>query len=95
VKYAKKLEIVEVITFDEFVKYGLTCDDANIVNGILWSFYYHGYPVTNEHNTLYLISTDGYTVKFTPDDVLIYDNCKNLYTYPLTLFKGYYTKIGE
>jgi hypothetical protein len=44
------------ITFDELVAHGLA-NGANVVNGMPWSFRWHGYPVTHETDNLYLIIT--------------------------------------
>lgn len=68
--YRKKPVVVEAITFDEFVKYGLE-HTTNIVDGMPWSFEYKGHSITHETNECYLIPTLEGTHLFTPNDMLI------------------------
>lgn len=59
------------ITFEKFVEYGRNYSDANIVNGMPWSFKYEGFPVSHENDNLYLITRpDGVTVRFNRNTVL-------------------------
>lgn len=69
-KYRKKPVIIEAITFEEFVEYGLEHSD-NIVDGVPWSFEYAGHQVTHEINGGYIIPTLEGKLIFTSDDVLI------------------------
>lgn len=64
-----KPKIIDAITFDKFIEYGLKYPGANIVNGEPWAFHYKGFPVTQENSELYLISSGA--LKFTPSDLLI------------------------
>ena len=69
-KYRKKPVIVEAITFDELVQYGLN-NTTNIVGGMPWSFSYNGHPISHENDRCYLIPTLEGTHYMTPDDMLI------------------------
>jgi len=62
---------VEAINFEEFIEYGKSAPDANIVNGEPWSFAFSGYPVTQENSECYLISTPDEMLKFTPNEVIL------------------------
>lgn len=66
-KFRMKPMIVEAITFDELMEYGLTQTD-NIYNNRPWSFEYMGIPVTHETDDCYII--DG-TNRFTKNHLLI------------------------
>lgn len=68
-RYRKRPVVVEAITFDELVAYGLT--KTSPVNGMPWSFEYSGQPITHEHDECYLIPTLEGTMKFRPGDMLI------------------------
>ena len=69
-KYRKKPVVVEAITFDELVAYGLA-NTSNVVNGMPWSFDYCGHPITHENDDCYLIPTLEGTMKMHRGDVLI------------------------
>ena len=45
-KFRMKPMIVEAITFDELIKYGLT-KTTNVYNNMPWSFDYEGISVTH------------------------------------------------
>ncbi len=61
--------VVEAITFDELVEYGLN-HSKNIVEGMPWSFDYKGQPITHENNNCYLVPCDGQILKFERGDLL-------------------------
>ena len=69
-KYIKKPVVVEAITFEELVEYG-KAHNANIINGMPWSFEYNGHPITHENDECYLIPTLEGTMKFNKGDMLI------------------------
>lgn len=70
-KFIKKPEVVEAITFDEFVQFGRD-NGGNIVNGMPWHFTYNGLPVTHCNDELYSIaSNNGLFHDITPIDMLI------------------------
>lgn len=70
-------QVVEALTFEEFVAYGLTNSDS-IVDGIPWSFDYKGHPVTHENDECYLlptIETSQLGAKMTTGDMIVtYEN---------------------
>lgn len=61
----------EAATFEEMVAYGAS-HNANMVNGVPWSFCFRGCPVTHESNDCYLVQTRQGTVKFNRGDVLLF-----------------------
>lgn len=66
-KFKMKPMIVEAMTFDELVQYGLTQTD-NVHNNMPWSFEYMGVPVTHETDDCYII---GSTERFTKNHLLV------------------------
>jgi len=69
-KFRKKPVVIEAITFAELVAHG-KASNADIVDGMPWSFYYAGHPVTHENDACYLITTLEGNMRMTPGDVLI------------------------
>lgn len=53
-------------TFDEFVQYGRD-NGGNIVDGMPWSFSFHGHPVTHEHDRFYVVGANP-QLHFTASD---------------------------
>ena len=88
-KYVKDSHVVTAITFAEFIRYGII-NDANIVNGIPWSFKYKGWSVSHETDERYLINTPEGAINFTPNDMLVYDGSE-LSVVPVDEFKRNYT----
>jgi hypothetical protein len=71
-KYIIPNKECEALTFDEFVEFGKNQPDANIVDGMPWSFNYKGFPVTNENDERYIISlADGKQYDFTPLEMIV------------------------
>lgn len=70
-KFRKKPVVVEAITFDELVEYGLTFGNATIVHGVPWSFTYSGKPITHETDDCYLIPTLEGVMRMGRGDMLI------------------------
>jgi len=66
-KFRMKPMIVEAVTFDELIAYGLTQTD-NVYNNMPWSFKYMGIPVTHETDDCYIIGGDS---RFTKNQLLI------------------------
>lgn len=91
-KYRKKPVVIEAITFDELVVYGLT-HGANIVNNMPWSFEYSGHPITHENDKCYLIPTSEGTMKFTPQDMLITGVKGEIYPCKLDVFLSTYEAV--
>lgn len=59
-KFKMKPMIVEAVTFDEVVAYGLT-QTNNVYNNMPWSFEFMGIPVTHETDDCYIIGTERFT----------------------------------
>lgn len=66
----KKPVIVDAITFDEFVRYGID-HGAEIVDGLPVKFDYHGHMVTRGNEYCYVIPTMEGDHVFTSNDMLI------------------------
>lgn len=66
-KFKMKPMIVEAITFDELVQFGLK-HTKNIYNNMPWSFEYEGVPITHETDDCYII---GGTDRFTKNHLLV------------------------
>ena len=66
-KFKMKPMVVEAVTFEELIQYGLT-QTENIYNNMPWSFKYEGVPVTHETDDCYII---GGMDRFTPNHLLI------------------------
>ena len=64
-------EVVEAITLRSLILHGFSVG-ANVVNGMPWSFNYHGIPVSHENDNLYLISPpDRPTLRLGRNGVLV------------------------
>ena len=59
-KFKMKPMIVEAITFDELVEYGLEHSD-NIIHHMPWSFEFMGIPITHETDDCYIVDTERFT----------------------------------
>lgn len=86
-KYRKKPVVIEAITFDELVTYGLA-HTTNIVNGMPWSFDYAGHPITHEDDNCYIVPTleAPHGEKFTREDMLIIGVKGEIYPCKLDIF---------
>ena len=91
-KYRKKPVVIEAITFDEFVNYGLK-HTRNIVDGIPFHFDYKGHPITNENEKCYIIPTLEGDYKFTPDDMLITGIKGEIYPCKKDVFEKTYEEV--
>ena len=93
-KFKMKPMIVEAITFDELIQYGLT-QTENVYNNMPWSFEYNGHTVTHEADTCYLIPTLEGEMKFTPDDMLITGVNGEIYPCKKDIFEKTYEPAGN
>ena len=59
-KFKMKPMIVEAVTFDELIEYGLKHTN-NIYNDMPWSFEFMGIPVTHETDNCYIVGTERFT----------------------------------
>ena len=66
-KFKMKPMIVEAMTFDELIQYGLT-QTENVYNNMPWSFEYMGIPITHETDDCYII---GGADRFTKNHLLV------------------------
>lgn len=91
-KFRKMPVIVEAITFEELVAYGLA-HGANVVNGMPWSFDYNGRPITHENDDCYLIPTLAGTMRFERGDMLITGIKGEIYPCKDDIFKATYEPV--
>lgn len=59
-KFKMKPMIVEAVTFDELIQYGLEHTN-NVYNNMPWSFKFMGIPVTHETDDCYIVGTERFT----------------------------------
>ncbi|MNX77180.1 hypothetical protein D3C86_1087070 [compost metagenome] len=57
-------------TFDQFVEYGRNAGVARI-NGMPWSFKFHGHPVSHETDTLYLVNQESGLIAFDRGSIMV------------------------
>jgi hypothetical protein len=87
--YRKKPVVVNAITFEELVEFGIS-SGANIVNGMPWSFNYSGHPITHENDDCYLIPTLEGTMRFDRGDMLITGVKGEIYPCKFDIFEATY-----
>ncbi len=88
-KYIRKPEIVEAVTFDEFLEYGKKNVKHSSLssNDMPWSFDFRGLPVTHENDECYLITSQKDMLSFTPDHILTVDRLNGMTLYLKEDFK--------
>lgn len=87
---------IEAISFSEFVKHGIRCPGASVNNGVPWAFKYHGWPVTHENDSCYLVQTDKETVEhFRPGEMLVVGLMGNLLIVNESEFRQKYDYFAE
>jgi hypothetical protein len=59
IRKRQKPEDIEAITFDELVEHGRKTTNHS-VNGMPWSFYYKGTPVTHENDNCYIVGGEHF-----------------------------------
>lgn len=91
-KYRKKPVVIEAITFEELVNYGIK-HGANIVGGMPWSFDYAGQPITHENDDCYLIPTLEGTMKFNRGEMLITGVQGEIYPCKADIFEATYEPV--
>lgn len=91
-QYRKKPVVIEAITFDELVEFGVA-NGANIVRGMPWSFTYAGHPITHENDSCYLIPTLEGTMKMGRDDMLITGVKGEIYPCKADIFAATYEPV--
>lgn len=93
-KFRKKPVIIEAITFDELVNYGVKCD-VTLINGYPWSFEYKGQSITHENDNCYLIPTLEGTMRFERGDMLITGVNGEIYPCKMDIFEKTYDYVDE
>jgi len=91
-KFRKKPVVIEAITFQELVDYGLKISKT-IIRDMPWHFDYCGQPITHENDSCYLIPTLEGTMKFTPEDMLITGVNGEIYPCKMDIFLKTYEII--
>lgn len=90
-KFRKKPVVIEAITFDELVAYGLqAATKGNVHNGVPWVFNYNGHPITHESDDCYLIPTDEGTMKMQRGDMLLTGVVGEIYPCKIDVFEKTY-----
>jgi hypothetical protein len=93
-KYRKKPVVIEALTFDEFIGYGLEVSDS-IVDGVPWAFEINGFPITHENDDFYWITTLEGTMGMTKDDMLIIGVDGEVYPCKKSIFEKTYERVTE
>lgn len=93
-KYRKKPVVIDAITFNELVQYGID-HGGNMVDGMPWSFDYYGHPITHENNETYLIPTLEGSMRFTPKAMLITGVNGEIYPCDIEIFEKTYEIVRE
>ena len=88
-KFRKKPVVIEAITFDELVAFGIA-NGANVYRGMPWSFKYGGHPITHENDDCYLIPTLEGTMRFHRGDMLITGVAGEIYPCKPDIFEATY-----
>lgn len=93
-KFRKKPVVIEAITFDELVAFGVS-HGANIVNDMPWSFDYNGHAITHENDDCYLIPTLEGTMRLDRGDMLITGVKGEVYPCKPDIFAATYEAIDD
>lgn len=94
-KYRKKPVVIEAITFNELVEYGLAHCGGHQHNDMPWSFEYKGHHITHEDDKCYLIPTLEGIMKFNKGDMLITGVKGEIYPCKLDIFEQTYEKVED
>ena len=93
-KFRKKPVVIEAMTFDEMVAFGVK-QGANLVMGKPWSFSINGHSISHENDERYLITTLEGTHNMTPADMLIIGIQGEIYPCKLDIFEATYEPVAE
>ncbi len=91
-QFRKKPVVITAITFDQLVAHGIAAG-GHIVNGMPWSFQYHGHPITHENDDCYLIPTLEGVMKMGRDDMLITGVKGEIYPCKREIFEATYEPV--
>lgn len=89
-KYRKKPVVIEAITFDELIAYGIAAGAAPTHGGMPRSFDYVGQPITHESDDCYLIPTLEGTMQFKRGEMLITGTKGEIYPCKMNIFQEIY-----
>lgn len=92
-QYRKKPVVIEAITFDELVAWGRETAPLDLHNGVPWSFFYQGHPITHETDDCYLIPTLEGTMHFQRGDMLITGVKGEIYPCKADIFAATYEAV--
>lgn len=94
-KFRKKPVVIEAITFDELVTYGIATG-VPLVNGMPWSFDYLEYKhvITHENDDCYLIPTLEGAMKFNRGEMLITGVQGEIYPCKMDIFEATYEAVS-
>ncbi len=81
-------------TFDELIEYG-KAHNANMVDGMPWSFEINGRAITHENNDCYLITTLEGVMKFKRGEMLIIGVNGEAYPCKMDIFEKTYEPVKE
>lgn len=96
-KYRKKPVIIEALTFNELVEYGIK-QSAYIVHGLPWSFELNGRNITHDNQTgedRYIINTLEGDMVMSQEDILIIGVEGEPYPCKLDIFEKTYEKVED
>ena len=96
-KFRKKPVVIEALTFDELVQYGID-NGGNVVNGLPWSFKIGDRSITHDCQTgedRYLIPTLEGTMEMTRKDMLIIGVQGEAYPCKMDIFEATYEAVSE
>jgi hypothetical protein len=93
-KFRKKPVVIEAITFEELVQYGLE-HGANVHDGMPWSFDYNGHAITHESDDCYLIPTLEGTMRLERGDWLLTGVKGEIYPCKADIFEATYEAVSE
>ncbi len=93
-KYRKLPVVIEAITFDELLVYGLNHTDS-IVKGVPWSFNINDHHITHASDSSYIINTLEGDMLMTTDDILIIGIKGEIYPCKRDIFEMTYERVED
>jgi len=87
-RYRKRPEVIEAITFPEFLKYARNNSPAPH-----WSVEYGGVLLTHETDSRYTVQTGSGECSFTPQDMLVTETNGRVHPVNLEMFDDIYYQI--
>jgi len=93
VKYRKKPETVDAITFSELVEYGRRQKGTSIVNNMPLSFDFKGRHVTHENDNCYIYGAFRGDITVGREEVLVFSDNGEISTCLIDTFKETHEKV--